>query len=112
MDIITTETTVGFDGTILTAIRPHGFAGSPLALFSSSSFQVLPPSAVWKKALPLAALESSPPERNVQPFRRKSHIPANKTFESCELMEIIEQPVETFAPLSILFQVLPPSVVL
>ncbi len=97
---------------MVTAMRPHGFAGNPLALLSSNSFQVAPPSAVWKKLLPLGAVAFSPPERKVQPLRRKSHMPAKRTFGSCELMEIIEQPVERFAPLRILFQLLPPSVVL
>src|SRR5712691_1000410 len=91
-------TTFGFDGAMVTATRPQGFAGSPLALLSSSSFQVVPPSAVWKKPLPLAAAGLSPPERKVQPFRRKSHMPAKSTFGSCGFMEIIEQPVERFAP--------------
>src|SRR5713226_8831892 len=93
-------------------MRPQGFAGSPLALLSSNSFQVAPPSVVWKKALPLAAVGFSPPERKVQPFRRKSHRPAKRTFGSCGFMEIIEQPVERFAPFRILLQVFPPSVVL
>ncbi len=39
-------------------------------------------------------------------------MPAKRTFESCGLMEIIEQPVERFAPFRILLQLLPPSVVL
>src|SRR6266853_2434773 len=97
---------------MLTATRPQGLAGSPLALFPSSSFQVDPPSVDWKRPLPLGAVEFSPPERNVQPLRRKSHMPANRVFESCELMEIIEQPVEALPPFRILFQVFPPSVVL
>ena len=105
-------TTFGFDGAIVTAMRPHGFAGSPLALFSSSSFHVAPPSAVWKNPLPLAAVAFSPPDRKVQPFRRKSHMAAKSVFGSCEFMEIIEHPVERFAPFRILFQLLPPSVVL
>jgi hypothetical protein len=65
-----------------------------------------------KRPLPLEAVEFSPPERNVQPFRRKSHIPTKRVFESRELREAIEHPVERFAPLSILAQDLPPSVVL
>src|SRR5216684_8586139 len=95
---------------MVTATRPQGFAGSPLALFSSSSFQVVPPSVVWKNALPLAAVGFSPPERKVQPFLRKSHMPAKRAFGSCGFMEIIEQPVERFAPLRILVQLSPPSV--
>src|SRR6266436_1827650 len=97
---------------MLTATRPQGLAGRPLALFSSSSFQVEPPLVDWKRPLPLGAVEFSPPDRKVQPLRRKSHMPANRVFESWELIEIIEQPVEALPPFSILFQVLPPSVVL
>src|SRR4029077_5233384 len=97
---------------MVTAMRPQGFAGSPLALLSSNSFQLAPPSAVWKKLLPLGAVAFSPPERKVQPFRRKSHMPAKRTLGSWELMEIIEQPVERFAPLTILFPLLPPSAAL
>src|SRR5436305_742428 len=97
---------------MLTATRPQGLAGRPFAFFSSSSFQVDPPSEDWKRLLPLGAVELSPPERNVQPLRRKSHIPAYIVFESCELIEIIEQPVEALLPFRALFQVLPPSVVL
>src|ERR1700722_13712234 len=105
-------TTLDFDGATVTAIRPHGFAGSPCADFSSSSFHVAPPSADMNKPLPLAAVGPSPPDRNVHPLRRKSHIPANNTRGSCELIEIIAQPVERFAPLRILVQVFPPSAVL
>src|SRR6266403_1633470 len=63
---------------MVTAMRPHGFAGNPLALLPSNSFQVAPPSVVWKKLLPLGAVAFSPPERKVQPFRRKSHMPAKR----------------------------------
>src|SRR6266481_3287632 len=112
VDSIIAYTTFGFAGAIVTATRPQGFAGSPFALFSSSSFQVLPPSVVWKKPLPLGALGFSPPELNVHPFRRKSHMPAKRTLGSCGFMEIIEQQVERFTPLRILLQLLPPSVVL
>src|SRR5258708_7701303 len=97
---------------MLTATRPQGLAGSPFALFSSSSFQVDPASVDWKRPLPPGAVEFSPPDRKVQPLRRKSHMPANRVFESWELIEIIEQPVEAFVPFRILFQLLPPSVVL
>src|SRR5438094_338435 len=89
-------------------MRPQGFAGRPLALFSSSSCHVAPPSVVLKNPLPLGDVALSPPERNVQPFRRKSHMPAKSTLESCELIEIMEQPVEGFGPFRILLQVLPP----
>src|SRR5271165_6496958 len=89
-----------------------GLAGRPDADFSSKSFQVAPPSPVTKNPLPLGEVGLSPPERKVHPLRRKSHIPANKTLGSCELMEIMEQPVERLPPFKILFQVFPPSVVL
>src|SRR5256884_7275485 len=65
-----------------TAMRPQGFAGSPLPLCSSSSCQVRPPSVVLKKPLPLGDVGLSPPDRKVQPFRRKSHMPAKRTFGS------------------------------
>src|SRR6266403_1709533 len=39
-------------------------------------------------------------------------MPAKRVFESCGSIEIIEQPVERFAPFRILFQDLPPSAVL
>src|SRR6266850_3561289 len=97
---------------MLTATRPQGLAGSPFALFPSSSFQVDPPSVDWKRPLPLGAVAFSPPERNVQPLRRKSHMPAKRVFGSCGFMEIIEQPVERFGPFRILLQFFPPSVVL
>src|SRR5207249_3240883 len=83
------------------------FAGSPLPLCSSSSCQVRPPSVVLKKPLPLRDVGLSPPDRKVQPFRRKSHMPAKRTFGSPEFIEIIEQPVDGFGPFRILFQVLP-----
>src|SRR5215469_11862604 len=104
--------TSGLEGAMATAMRPQGFAGSPLALFSSRSCQVAPPSVVLKKPLPLGEVGLSPPERKVQPLRRKSHMPAKSTFESCELIEIIEQPVDGLGPFRILLQVLPPSDVL
>src|SRR5215469_560939 len=103
---------LGFEGAMVTATRPHGFEGRPLALFSSRSVQFAPPSVLTKRPLPLGDAGVSPPERNVQPLRRKSHMPAKIVLESRELIDIIEQPVEAFAPLRILFQVIPPSVVL
>ena len=93
-------------------MRPQGFAGRPLAVFSSSSCHVAPPSVVLKKPLPLGDVGVSPPERKVQPFRRKSHMPAKRTFGSWGFIDIIEQPVDGFGPFRVLFQVLPPSVVL
>src|SRR5207244_10748944 len=77
-----------------TAMRPQGFAGSPLPLCSSSSCQVRPPSVVLKKPLPLRDVGLSPPDRKVQPFRRKSHMPAKRTFGSPEFIEIIERSEE------------------
>src|SRR5437870_6198917 len=102
-------TRFGEDGAITTSTRPHGCGGKPLP---SSVFQVLPPSAVRKSALPLTASGPSPPERNVHPLRRKSHIPANSVFGVCGSIDIIEHPVDALAPLRTLVHVLPPSVVL
>src|SRR5260370_7366905 len=103
VDSIIAYTTFGFDGAIVTATRPHGFAGSPLALFSSSSFQVAPPSVVWKNPLPLGAGAFSPPDRKVHPLRRKSHMPAKRTLGSCPFMETTHPPLERFLPLTTLF---------
>src|SRR5262245_7717551 len=105
-------TTFGLDGATVTATRPHGFAGSPLALPPSSSVHVAPPSVVFQRPLPLVASGPSPPDRNVQPLRRKSHSPAKSVPGCWRSIEIIEQPVERFEPLRISFQLLPPSVVL
>src|SRR5881628_1820597 len=63
----------GLDGAPLTATRPHGFGGRPLPV---SSVHVAPPSVVLKKPEALGAVALAHPERNVQPRRRKSHIPA------------------------------------
>ncbi len=66
----------GFDGATATATRPHGLGGSPAALGDVSSVHVAPPSVLLKRPEALGAVALSPPERNVQPRRRKSHIPA------------------------------------
>ena len=103
---------MGLDGATVTATRPQGFDGSPLALFSSSSVHDAPPSVVLNRPLALGASGPSPPERNVHPLRRKSHIPANSVFGVCGSIDIIEHPVDALAPLRTLVHVLPPSVVL
>ena len=64
----------GFDGATVTATRPHGFDGRPAA--AEISFHVAPPSVDLYKLLPLGAVGPSPPERKVQPLRRKSQRPA------------------------------------
>src|SRR6266576_3042908 len=68
-------TTSGFDGATVTATRPHGLAGRPVAP-AGSSLQVAPPSVLLNSPEALGAVALSPPDRNVQPRRRKSHIPA------------------------------------
>src|ERR1041385_7085755 len=105
-------TTFGFYGAAPPPPRPHGPLGSPVALFSSSRVQSAPPSVLLNNPLPLGASGPSPPERKVQPFLRKSHIPANSVPGCCGSIVSIEQPVEALAPASTLFQVLPPSLVL
>src|ERR1019366_9405826 len=104
-------TIFGFDGATVTATRPHGFAGSPVALLASSEDHVAPPSVLLNRPLALGASGPSPPERNVQPFRRKSHMPAYSVPGDDGSMVINEQPVEAFAPASTFDQLLPPSVV-
>ena len=94
-----------------TSTRPQGLEGKPALVFSVSSVQVLPPSPERKRPLPLGAAGPSPPERNVHPFRRKSHIPAKRTSGFLGSIAREEQPVERFAPLSARLQLFPPSFV-
>src|SRR6266581_5672303 len=103
-------TTLGLDGATATATRPHGLDGSPFALLSS--VQDAPPSLLLNRPLPLGASGPSPPERNVHPLRRKSHIPAKIVFGFSGSMEIMEHPVDALAPFRTFVQVFPPSVVL
>src|SRR6266702_3774003 len=102
----------GSEGAKVTSTRPHGFGGRPALDSVVSSVQVVPPSAERYNPLPLKASGPFPPERNVQPLRRKSHSPARSTSGFEGSIEILEQPVEAFAPLRMSFQVLPPSPVL
>src|ERR1700741_2729688 len=90
VDSISAYSTFGLEGAVLTAIRPQGFGGNPLAPFASRSAHVAPPSVVMNRPLPLGDVGLSPPERNVQPFRRKCHMPTKITFGSAELMAIME----------------------
>src|SRR5215471_12533460 len=105
-------TTVGLDGATATATLPQGPVGSPLALVEFNSVQVAPPSVLLNRPLPLGAFGPSPPDLKVQPFRRKSHIPAKMVLELAGSIETLEQPVEALVPFKILDHVLPPSVVL
>src|SRR5215475_5878310 len=98
------------DGANTVSIRPHGAGGRPLAVASDA--QVLPPSVERNIPLPLGTPGPSPPERNVQPLRRKSHIPAISTSGFLGSIATLEQPVDELGPLSTCVQVLPPSVVL
>src|SRR5438105_7528931 len=95
-----------------TATRPHGLGGNPFARRSSSSVHVVPRSALLNRPLPLGAPGSSPPERNVHPLRRKSHIPAKSVFGFVGSIDIIEQPVDRLAPARIFVHDFPASVVL
>ena len=92
-------------------MRPHGLAGSPFAP-AAISFHVLPPSVERKRPLPLGASGPSPPDRNVHPLRRKSHIPAIRTSGFFASIVTLEHPVERLEPFSASAHVLPPSVVL
>src|SRR4051812_5898764 len=103
---------LGFDGATLTATRPHGFDGRPDADLSSSDCHVVPPSVDLKRPLPLAASGPSPPERKLQPLRRKSHMPAKSVLGLARSRVSIEQPVEAFVALRTFVQLLPLSLVL
>src|SRR5438445_11816453 len=102
----------GFDGATATATRPHGLGGSPEPAATVRSVHVAPPSVLLKRLDALGAVALSPPERNVQPRRRKSHMPAYSVPGRDGSMASIEQPVEAFVPFSTCVHVLPPSVVL
>src|SRR5690349_15794075 len=94
------------------ASRPYGFFGKPLLFSGVTSVQVAPPSFERNKPLADAAVGPSPPERNVQPFRRKSQVQASSEFGLPGSIAMVEQPVDRFPPFKIWFQVFPPSVVL
>src|ERR1700746_2008573 len=66
----------GFEGATATATRPHGLGGNPDPLAAGRSVPLAPPSLVLNRLEALGAVALSLPERNVQPRRRKSHIPA------------------------------------
>src|SRR5690348_4706385 len=93
-------------------MRPKGFAGKPLFAAAVTSVQLAPPSPERYRPLSDFAVGDSPPERNVQPLRRKSHMPANRTPGLFASMLIEAQPVERLPPLRTRFQCAPPSVVL
>src|SRR5712691_8567901 len=98
----------GLDGATATSTRPHGLGGSVCV----TSVHERPPSEVLYNPLPLCASGPSPPERNVQPLRRKSQRPAKSTSGFFESMESPEQPVERLPPLRISDQLLPLSLVI
>src|SRR5574337_317680 len=102
----------GLDGAIATAMRPYGFTGKPLLAWSVISVQDLPPSSERNNPLADAAVGDSPPERKVQPLRRKSHMPANSTFGFFGSIASEEQPVDRLRPFSTSVHDLPPSRVL
>ena len=104
-------TTSGLEGATATATRPHGLGGRPAAP-AGSSVHVAPPSVLLNSPDALGAVALSPPERNVQPLRRKSHIPAYSVLGFNASIESIEQPVDRLAPFSTLVHVFPPSLVL
>src|SRR5213594_2042393 len=101
----------GFDGATATATRPHGFGGNPDPLAAVRSVHVAPPSVLLNRLDALGAVALSPPERNVQPLRRTSHIPAYSVRGFDGSIASIEQPVERLAPFSTLVHVFPPSLV-
>src|ERR687887_14907 len=102
----------GLEGATATATRPHGLGGSPEPAVAVRSVQVAPPSVLLNRLDALGAVALSPPERNVQPRRLKSHIPAYSVLGFAGSIASIEQPVDRLAPRRTLVHVLPPSVVL
>src|SRR2546430_11881304 len=92
-------------------MRPYGFARKPLLACGVISVQRLPPSALRYRPPPENAVGPSPPERNVQPLRRKSHRLANSTSGARGSRAMLPQPVDRLAPFSMSCQVPPPSVV-
>src|SRR5437762_5882253 len=100
----------GFDGANATAMRPYGFFGNPLLFSGEISLQLPPPSVERNSPLAEGAVGPSPPERNVQPLRRKSHMAASSMFGLLGSIATVEQPVDRFPPLRIWVQVPPPSV--
>src|SRR5512135_2294056 len=101
-----------FEGATVTAMRPKGFSGKPLFAAAVTSVQCAPPSPERYRPLPDFAVGDSPPERNVQPLRRKSQRPAKMTSGWSASMLIEAQPVDRLPPLSTRFQCAPPSGVL
>src|SRR5258705_2654382 len=99
--------TLDLDGAMAICARPQGFGPRPL-----TSVQLRPPSADLNSPLALDASGPFPPDRNVQPLRRKSQRPAKSTSGFFGSMAIVLQPVERFGPVRIRSQLLPPSVVL
>src|SRR5215470_5997819 len=99
-----------FDGAIATSTRPHGAAGRPFEVLID--VHVLPPSVERWRPEPLVAVGPSPPERNVQPLRRKSHMPASSASGFVGSIARLEQPVDALPPFKISDHVLPPSLVL
>src|SRR6185437_6420521 len=85
--------------------------GSPRPGCAVSSTHDLPPSSLRNSPLPEAAFGPSPPDRKVQPLRRKSHRLASSTLGLSGAMLRLPHPVEGLEPLSTSCQLLPPSVV-
>src|SRR4029077_10797899 len=94
------------------AMRPYGLGGSPWWAVGRNSLQVRPPSALRESPPPDAAFGPSPPERNVQPLRRKSQSAASNTSGLPGCRATLAHPVERLAPFRISCQLLPPSTVL
>src|SRR2546430_16742650 len=99
------------DGAIAMAMRPYGFFGNPLLFSGVISLQVAPLLLERNNPLPEGAWGPSPPDRKVQPLRRKSHKPANITLASFGSITTVEHPVDALGPFRISSQVFPPSFV-
>ena len=94
---------------MVTPMRPSDPSGKPLLVCGDSRLQLLPPSLVTKRPEPDGLSTFSPPDRKVQPLRRKSHRAAKILSGDLGSMEMEAQPVDRFSPFRIRRQVLPPS---
>src|SRR6185437_567526 len=94
-------------GAYAISTRPHGAPGKPFAVEIACHDR--PPSVERNMPLALGASGPSPPERNIQPVRRKSHMPASITSGFDGSSATLEQPVDRFAPASTFVHDLPPS---
>src|ERR1700760_4529660 len=92
-------------------MRPYGLGGMPCCE-GAISLHVRPASMLRYSPLPETAFGPLPPERKVQPWRRKSQRPAIRTSGLEGSIATLPQPVDRLDPFNTSDQDLPPSAVL